>query len=30
MKTLEPVAVINSVVTIVEAAIALGVGFGLR
>ena len=30
MKTLEPVAVINSAVTIVEAAIALGVGFGLR
>ena len=30
MKTLEPVAVINSLVTLVEAAIALAVGFGLK
>jgi hypothetical protein len=29
MKTLEPVAVINSVVSLVEAAVAVGVGFGL-
>lgn len=30
MKNLEPVAVINGLITIVEAAIALGVGFGLK
>jgi len=30
MKTLEPVAVINGLVTIVETAIALAVGFGLK
>jgi len=29
MKNLEPVAVVNGSVSIVEAAIALGVGFGL-
>jgi hypothetical protein len=30
MKTLEPVAVINSITAIIEAALALAVGFGLK